>query len=202
MGEKTGVSRTGVYICRCGGNISDIIDVESIVDEVSGMDGVVLADVQDYMCNSAGQGQIKNDIEAGKIDRVVIGSCSPKLHLETFRAMAEKAGINPMLLEITNIREQCSWVHDDPDEATRKANGLIKGAVSRMNELESLEPITKNVKDRVLVVGAGIAGITAALEMADEREVILVDKAPYIGDGGSVQPSEHYALHPDRGCIG
>lgn len=181
MGEKTGVSRTGVYLCRCGGNISDVIDVESIVDEVSGMDGVVLADVQDYMCNSAGQGQIKNDIEAGKIDRIVIGSCSPKLHLETFRAMANKAGINPMFLEITNIREQCSWVHDDSDEATRKANGLIKGAVSRMKELESLEPITKNVKNRVLVVGAGIAGITAALEMADEREVILVDKAPYIG---------------------
>lgn len=181
MSEKTGVSKTGVYICRCGGNISDVVDVESIVDDVSGMNGVVLAEVQDYMCSSAGQGQIKNDIEEGKIDRVVIGSCSPKLHLETFRAMAKKAGTNPMLLEITNIREQCSWVHDDPDEATRKANGLIKGAVSRMNELESLEPITKDVKDKALVVGGGIAGITAALEMADEREVILIDKAPYIG---------------------
>ncbi len=181
MSEKSGVSKTGVYICRCGGNISDVIDVESVVDEVSRMDGVVLADVQDYMCSNAGQGQIKNAIEDGKIDRVVIGSCSPKLHLETFRAMAEKAGTNPMLLEITNIREQCSWVHNDSDEATRKANGLIKGAVLRMNELESLEPITKNVKDRVLVVGAGIAGITTALEMADEREVILIDKASYIG---------------------
>ena len=179
--SKTGVSKTGVYLCRCGGNISDVVDVEGIVAEVSKMDGVVFADVQDYMCSSSGQGQIKTAIEEGEIDRVVIGSCSPKLHLETFRAMAEKAGANPMLLEITNIREQCSWVHDDANEATRKANGLIKGAVSRMNELESLEPITKDVKDRVLVVGAGIAGITAALEMADEREVILVDKAPYIG---------------------
>jgi len=86
-----------------------------------------------------------------------------------------------MLLEITNIREQCSWVHEDHEEATRKARGLVKGAVSRMRNLESLNPITKDVKDRVFVVGGGIAGITAALEMADEREVILIEKAPYIG---------------------
>ncbi|HIE31380.1 MAG TPA: 4Fe-4S dicluster domain-containing protein [Methanosarcinales archaeon] len=173
--------KIGVYLCRCGGNIGDVVDVGRIADEVSGMDGVAHASVQDYLCSSAGQGQIESDIVAGTIDRVVIGSCSPKLHLETFRAMAEKAGINPMLLEITNIREQCSWVHDDNEEATRKAMGLVRGAVSRMQNLESLQPITKDLKDRVLVVGAGIAGITAALEMADDREVILIEKSPYIG---------------------
>ncbi|MHC1574511.1 MAG: FAD-dependent oxidoreductase [Candidatus Methanogasteraceae archaeon] len=95
--------------------------------------------------------------------------------------MAQKAGINPMFLEITNIREQCSWVHEDQEEATRKAKGLVKGAISRMLNLESLNPITKDVKDRVLIVGGGIAGITAALEMADDREVILIERAPYIG---------------------
>lgn len=173
--------KTGVYLCRCGGNISDAVDVEAIAEKVSGMDGVAIANVQDYLCSSAGQGKIKSDIDAGMIDRVVIGSCSPKLHLETFRAMAKMAGINPMLLEITNIREQCSWVHEDQQEATRKAKGLITGAVFRMNSLESLEPIIKDLEDRVLVVGGGISGITAALEMANEHEVILVENKAYIG---------------------
>lgn len=103
--------KIGVYLCRCGGNIGDVVDVGRIADEVSGMKGVTLTNVQDYLCSSAGQGQIESDIERGFIDRVVIGSCSPKLHLETFRAMAEKAGASPMLLEITNIREQCSWLY-------------------------------------------------------------------------------------------
>ncbi|MEA1944477.1 MAG: 4Fe-4S binding protein [Euryarchaeota archaeon] len=171
----------GVYLCRCGGNIGDVVDVEKIADEVSGIAGVALTNVQDYLCSSAGQGRISDDITKGLIDRVVIGSCSPKLHLETFRAMAQKAGINPLLLEITNIREQCSWVHEDRDEATRKAMGLVKGAVFRMQNLESLQPITKDLKDSVLVVGGGIAGITAALEMADDREVILIERKPHIG---------------------
>jgi len=171
----------GVYLCRCGGNIGDVVDVEKIADEVSGMDGVTLTNVQDYLCSSAGQGQISDDITKGLIDRVVISSCSPKLHLETFRSMAQKAGINPLLLEITNIREQCSWVHEDRGEATRKAMGLVKGAILRMQNLESLQPITKDLKESVLVVGGGIAGITAALEMADEREVILIEREPYIG---------------------
>jgi len=122
----------GVYLCRCGGNISDVVDVEKVADKISGMDDVTLTNIQDYLCSSAGQGQIEDDIKAGKINRVVIGSCSPKLHLETFRAMAQKAGINPILLEIVNIREQCSWVHEDKEEATRKAEGLIIGAVLRM----------------------------------------------------------------------
>jgi len=118
-------TKTGVYLCRCGGNISDTVDVEAIAEKVSGMDGVAIADVQDYLCSSAGQGKIKSDIEAGMIDRVVIGSCAPKLHLETFRTMAKMAGINPMLLEITNIREQCSWVHEDQQEATRSHWSLL-----------------------------------------------------------------------------
>ncbi|RZB28681.1 MAG: heterodisulfide reductase subunit A2 [Candidatus Argoarchaeum ethanivorans] len=171
----------GVYLCRCGGNISDVVNVEEVVDKISGMSNVTLINIQDYLCSSAGQGQIEDDIKAGKINRVVIGSCSPKLHLETFRAMAQKAGINPILLEIVNIREQCSWVHEDREEATRKATGLITGAVLRMQRLESLKPLTKNLQNRALVVGGGITGITTALELADERDVILIEKEPYIG---------------------
>lgn len=179
--KKMSDKSIGVYLCRCGGNIGDVVDVESIAAEVSKMDGVALTNIQDYLCSSAGQGRIKEDIEAGRIERVIIASCSPKLHLETFRAAVRKAGIDPLLLEITNIREQCSWVHEDHKEATRKAMGLIKGAISRMHSLESLTPITRDLKDSVLVVGGGIAGITTALEMADERKVIFIEKKSYIG---------------------
>ncbi|MEA1906982.1 MAG: NAD(P)-binding protein [Euryarchaeota archaeon] len=114
--------------------------------------------------------------------------------------MAQKAGASPMLLEITNIHEQCSWVHEDCEEATRKTKGLLTGAVSMMRNLESLNPIIKNVKDRALVVGGGIAGITAALEMADEREVILIDKAPYIG-GQMIGPPKTFPTLDCSQCI-
>jgi len=96
-----------VYLCRCGGNISDVVDLQSVAESLKGEN--VTVNIQDYLCSSAGQEKIKSDIEKGKIDRVVIGSCSPKLHLETFRSMVKGAGINPNLLEITNIREQASW---------------------------------------------------------------------------------------------
>lgn len=175
-------SKTGVYLCRCGGNISDVVDVEAVADALKDMDNVESVKIQDYLCSSAGQGDIEQEIKDGKIDCVVIGSCSPKLHLETFRNMAQKAGINPQMLEITNLREQDSWVHpEEPEEATGKAAALMKGAVSRMAALTDLLPIEKDLIDRVLVVGGGIAGITTALELADDHEVVLVEKEPYIG---------------------
>jgi heterodisulfide reductase subunit A len=201
MGVKNMSGETiGVYLCRCGGNIGDVIELESIAEEISGMEDSIITNIQDYLCSSAGQDQISKDIKAGKVDRVVLGSCSAKLHLETFRSMAKKAGINPMLLEITNIREQCSWVHDDPKEATRKALSLIRGAVLRMQSLESLQPITKNLKELVLVVGGGIAGITAALEIADEREVILIEKKAYIG-GQMIGLSKTFPTFDCSQCI-
>ncbi|CAD7772501.1 CoB--CoM heterodisulfide reductase iron-sulfur subunit A [Candidatus Methanoperedenaceae archaeon GB37] len=192
--------RIGVYLCRCGGNIGDVVDLGAVVSEVSGMEGVVLVDVQDYLCSSAGQGRIRDDIEAGRIDRVVIGACSPRLHLETFRSMVEGAGVNPLLLEITNLREQCSWVHDDPVEATRKAVGLVKGAVLRVESLESLEPTFKDLKEDVLVVGGGIAGITAALELACERRVLLIERKEYIG-GQMIGLSKTFPTFDCSQCI-
>lgn len=178
---ETAPKKIGVYLCRCGGNISDVVDLQSVADSLKGEN--VTVNIQDYLCSSAGQDKIKSDIEKGKIDRAVIGSCSPKLHLETFRSMAKGAGINPNLLEITNIREQASWVHDkeEKESVNSKVKGLIKGAVARMGSIEPLVPLEKKLVDRTLVVGGGIAGITTALEIADDHEVILIEKQPYLG---------------------
>jgi heterodisulfide reductase subunit A len=192
--------KTGVYLCRCGGNIGDVVDVQSIADEVAALPGVSEVNIQDYLCSSAGQGQIKQDILDGKVDSVAIGSCSPKLHLDTFRSMAAKAGLNPLMLEITNVREQCSWVHPDEVEATRKARGLMLGAVNRMGKLEPLDAIKKDLVDKVLVVGGGIAGITTALELADDHEVILAEKEPFIG-GHMIGLSKTFPTFDCSQCI-
>src|SRR5665811_285682 len=180
--KKDSSPKLGVYLCRCGGNISDVVDLQAVAEKLK-EDKNVTVNIQDYLCSSAGQEKIKNDIEKGKVDRVVIGSCSPKLHLETFRGMVKNAGLNPNLLEITNIREQASWVHDkeSKESVNAKVKGLIKGAVARMSSIEPLLPLTKTLVDRTLVVGGGIAGITTALELADSHEVILIEKKPYIG---------------------
>lgn len=171
--------KAGVYLCRCGGNISDLIDLQAVADSLKDNKDVVV-NIQDYLCSTAGQEKIKSDIEKGKVDRIVIGSCSPKLHLETFRGMVKNAGLNPNLLEITNIREQASWVHDKTG-IDSKVKGLVKGAVARIRSIEPLVPLEKKLVDKTLVVGGGIAGITAALELADEHEVILIEKMPFIG---------------------
>src|SRR3989304_6121890 len=114
--------KIGVYLCRCGGNISDVVDMQVVADSLKGEDVVV--NIQDYLCSSAGQEKIKNDIEKGKIDRVVIGSCSPKLHLETFRSMAKNAGLNSTLLEKTKKREQASWVHSPAEVLDTPSRGV------------------------------------------------------------------------------
>ena len=132
--KKESPPKLGVYLCRCGGNIGDVVDLQAVAEKLK-VDKNVTVNIQDYLCSSVGQEKIKNDIEKGKVDRVVIGSCSPKLHLETFRGMAKNAGLNPNLLEITNIREQASWVHDkeSKENVNVKVKGLIKGAVARMS---------------------------------------------------------------------
>ncbi|HLB71338.1 MAG TPA: FAD-dependent oxidoreductase [Candidatus Methanoperedens sp.] len=177
--SEQAAKKIGVYLCRCGGNISDEVDLQAVADSLKENKDVTVI-IQDYLCSSQGQEKIKKDIEKGKVDRVVIGSCSPKMHLETFRGIARDTGLNQNLLEITNIREQASWVHGK-EGIDSKVKGLIKGAIARMSSIEPLVPIEKKLVDRVLVVGGGIAGITTALELADGHEVILIEKLPFLG---------------------
>jgi len=182
LSNKESSPKLGVYLCKCGGNIGDVVDLQAVAEKLKENKNVTV-NIQDYLCSSVGQEKIKNDIEKGKVERVVIGSCSPKLHLETFRGMAKNAGLNPNLLEITNIREQASWVHDKEikENVNAKVKGLIIGAVARMSLIEPLLPLSKTLVDRTLVIGGGIAGITTALELADSHEVILIEKKPYLG---------------------
>jgi heterodisulfide reductase subunit A len=174
--------RVGVYICHCGGNISDTVDVEKVKTAIASIKGVTVAETNEYVCSSPGQEMIKNHIKEHNLNRVVVASCSPRMHLETFRRAVSEAGLNPYLLEMTNIREQCSWVHDDPIVATAKTIDIIRGAVNRALYLEKLEAQQMDVQSSILVLGGGIAGITAAIEIADKGyDVYLLDKSPSIG---------------------
>ena len=175
--------RIGVYVCHCGLNIAKTVDCEKVTDAVSSLENVVVAKDIGYACSEPGQHQIKNDIIEEGLDRIVIASCSPRLHEPTFRQMLQSIGVNPYLLEMANLREQCSWVHmDEPEAATQKATDLVRMAVSRARRLEPLEEETLPLTKKTLVIGGGVAGIQAALDLADNGfEVILVEKRPSIG---------------------
>lgn len=189
--EQTAVSRQqgqrgpriGVYVCHCGLNIAKVVDCEGVAARAAGLDHVVVSSDIGYACSEPGQQRIKDDIRENNLDRIVIASCSPRLHETTFRRMLQSAGLNPYLLEMANLREQCSWVHmHDPTAATEKALDLVKMAVSRASRLQPLEegllPLTK----KTLVIGGGVAGIQAALDLADNGfDVVLVEKRPTIG---------------------
>jgi len=193
--------RIGVCICHCGSNISDTVDVEKVRETVANFENVKVAKTERYACSTAAQEMIKNLIREQRINRVIVASCSPKLHLETFRRAVSDAGLNPYLFEMVNIREQNSWVHDDIDQATVKAVDLIRGAVNRAKYLEELHPITTRIKKRVLVVGGGMAGIQASLEMADKGyQVYLIERSPSIG-GHMAQLSETFPTLDCSYCI-
>lgn len=193
--------RIGVYICHCGGNISDTVDVKRVRDAVAQFEDVKAAETIEYLCSTSGQDIIKSGIRDGGINRVVVAACSPQLHLETFRRAISDAGLNPYLLEMVNIREQCSWVHSDVHKATDKAIDLIRGAINRARYLEELHPIMTKVRMQVLVVGGGITGIQAALEMADKGyQVYLVERSPSIG-GHMAQLSETFPTLDCSYCI-
>ena len=175
-------SRTGVYICMCGTNIAKIVDVEKVAAFASGLPGVVLAKTYKYMCSNPGQEMIIQDIKENRLDRVVVAACSPNMHERTFRNALRSAGLNQYLLEMANIREQCSWVHKDPVEATRKATALVHAAILRVVLHEPLESKSVEMCPNVIVVGGGIAGMTAALELADAgNQVYLVEKQDHLG---------------------
>ncbi len=175
--------RVGVYICRCGLNIAQTVDCKKVAEAVKAMEGVVVSKEIPYACSEPGQMEIKEDIEEQRLDRVVIGSCSPRLHEPTFRHMMRQAGLNPYLIEMANIREQCSWVHaKDPGLATEKAVDLVKMAVSRTRFLAPLQEETLPLTKRALIIGGGIAGIQSALDLADNGyQVVIVEKSPSIG---------------------
>lgn len=186
MSENTpNKPKIGVYVCHCGTNISSIVDVENVRDwtqEHLGIDGVVISRDYKFMCSSLGQELIEKDIKELGLERVVVAACSPHLHEKTFRNASERAGLNPYLTEMVSIREQVSWVHTDKVVATEKAKSLIAGTVKRVFYNEALEKLRVPINANTLVVGGGIAGIQAALEIANAGfHVYLVEREPSIG---------------------
>ncbi len=175
--------KVGVYICHCGGNISDYVDVEKVKAAVEEELGVTVSRTTMFTCSDASQTDMVADIKEQGLDGMVVASCSPKLHLTTFRAVAERAGLNQFQYVQVNIREQCSWAHsDDKEGATEKAIGLVKGGLEKVKLTEPLEPIRVTSIKSVLVLGAGVAGMRAALEMADLGvDVFLVERDHFIG---------------------
>ncbi len=175
--------RIGVYICHCGLNIARTVDCPRVAEAAAAIDGVAVARDIAYACSEPGQQGIKEDIVEHHLDRIVVASCSPRLHEPTFRQLVRSAGINPYLLEMANIREHCSWVHmNEPEAATEKAIDLTKMAVARVRNLRPLVPETLPLHKKTLVIGGGVAGIQAALDLADNGyDVVLVEKRPSIG---------------------
>jgi len=177
------MAHIGVFVCHCGVNIASVIDVERVAEEVRKEPGVVFSTTYQYMCSEPGQGLIKESIQKHGLDRVVVAACSPRMHEPTFRRALKEGGLNPYLLAMVNIREHASWVHQsEPELATQKAIDLVRMAVSKARELQPLEPILVPVEKRALVIGGGIAGIQAALDVAQAGyEVTLLEQSPSIG---------------------
>jgi len=178
----TRAEKVGIYICHCGTNIAGTVDVEAVTNFAAGLEGVTVARHYAYMCSDPGQALIKDDIRGKGLERVVVASCSPLMHEVTFRRACAEAGLNPYLFQMTNIREHCSWVTDDRAKATEKAKALVSAAVRRVRLQEPLETRHAEVRQSALVVGGGIAGIEAALRLADAgKHVYLVEREPSIG---------------------
>lgn len=174
--------RIGVYVCHCGTNIAGVVNVPKVVEYAAAMPDVVAAHEYKYMCSDTGQDLIVKDIKERELNRVVVASCSPRMHEQTFRRACVRGGINQYLFAMSNIREQCSWVTEDAAEATEKAKRLVAAAVGRVALQEPLVKKEVPVNPVTLVVGAGIAGIQAALDIAGGgHTVYLVEKEPSIG---------------------
>jgi len=176
------MARIGVFVCWCGENIARTVDVDQVTEAAKGFPGVRCVANYKYICSDPGQAIIRERIEAEKLEGVVVASCSPHMHLKTFRAAAEAAGLNPYLVEMANIREQCSWVHHDKEKATAKAIELIRLSVAKVLRNRPLDAIRVPLTKRVLIVGGGVAGIQAALDVANAGfAVVLVERDPSIG---------------------
>jgi heterodisulfide reductase subunit A len=190
---ENGEKKVGVYICHCGGNISDHVDVHQLADNVRELPGVTVTHTNMFMCSDPGQELIQQDIKNGKVNRVVVASCAPSLHELTFRNAIKRADMNPYLYEHVNIREQVSWVHDG-EKATHKATGLVSAAISKSKHLEALEPIRVQAANHATVIGGGVAGMRAALDLSRRGiDVALVEKSPFLGG----QASKLDTLYPN-----
>jgi len=193
--------RIGVFVCHCGINIAQNVDVKALTDYASQLNGVAVAKEYKYMCSDVGATLIKDTIKEFNLDGVVIASCSPRMHEHTFRRVANDGGVNPYQVEISNIREQCSWAHTNREQATEKAKYLVRSAVSKALSLEPLKPSKLKVIPEALVIGGGIAGIQASLDLADDGfKVHLVERDPSIG-GHMAQLDKTFPTLDCSSCI-
>ena len=194
-------NKIGVFVCHCGINIAQLVDVKKLVEYAKTLDNVAVGKDYKYMCSDVGANLIKDSIKKHKLDGVVIACCSPRMHEHTFRSVVESGGINAFNLEIANIREQCSWAHEDKNRSTEKAKALVRGAVAKAKLLEPLETSKVKVTPTALVIGGGISGIQSALDLAEEGyKVYLVEKSPTIG-GRMAQLDKTFPTLDCSGCI-
>ena len=195
------MQRIGVFVCHCGTNIAATVDVEAVAKALGQESGVVIATDYPYMCSQSGQDMIKNAIHEHQLTGVVICSCSPRMHEATFRKTCAAAGLNGYMVEIANIREQCSWIHKDKQEATEKAIILGRAAIAKVHLNAPLTAGSSPVTKRALVIGGGIAGIQTALDIADAGfEVDIVEKKPTIG-GKMTQIDKTFPTLDCAACI-
>jgi len=195
------MARIGVFICHCGENIGETVDCTKLAEVTSRFPGVVKSVDYKYMCSEPGQTLIKEAIKGNRLTGVVVAACSPRMHESTFRKTCSEAGLNPFLCEIANLREHCSWVHEKSEEATNKAIDKVRALVEKVKLNEPLYPIKVPVTKTALVIGGGVAGIQAALDIANGgHKVILVEKNPSIG-GHMSQLSETFPTLDCSQCI-
>ena len=195
------MKRVGLFVCHCGLNIARTVDIKDIVEKTSKRSDIVFAADHKYLCSEPGQALIKDSIRQHKLDAIVVAACSPAMHEATFKTIAQLSGLNKYNCEIANIREQSSWVHDDPQKATEKAHIIVSEAIEKVKLNEPLQPITVPVTRKVLIIGGGIAGIRASLDVANAGyQVYLVEKSGSIG-GRMAQLSETFPTLDCAICI-
>ncbi len=195
------MAKIGVFVCHCGENIASMVETAKLVSTIADHPGVEISTEYKYFCSDPGQETVKKAIREHNLTGVVVAACSPRMHEQTFRKACAEAGLNPYMLEMANIREHCSWVHTDKKEATDKAIEITRSLVEKVKRNNDLQPISVPVTRRAMVIGGGVAGIQAALDIASAgREVVLVEREPSIG-GHMAQLSETFPTLDCSQCI-